>query len=72
MMPILRIALDEDFLVGMVALGVKHDGSSLISGYALLLELGDVLGHWRRTEGFTLMTRNPSLDRHAPGCAGEE
>ena len=71
-MSILPAALDEDFLVGMVALGVKHGGSSLISGYALSLEIGQMLSHWRRTKGFTLMTCNPSLDRHASGCAGEE
>jgi hypothetical protein len=56
----------------MVAISFKHDGSPLIAGYALSFEIGHVLGHWRRKKGLTLMTRDPSLDRHAPGRAGEE
>src|SRR5712692_8716791 len=66
MMPIFLAALGEGLGVWDFGGGVEHTRVLPVAGHAFALQIGDVLGEWRRGEALAIVAHDPRHDDDAP------
>ncbi len=67
MVTVILAALGEGRIVGAVAAGVEHHGLLAVAGNAVTLQIREVCGERRRTEGAALVAGDARLHHDAAG-----